>query len=135
LIGPPHPHLRRHYGWQIETVFKRWKSQGLVAELSGSTVVRQMVRVWSRLLAVVVQHWLVIGSIGGQPKKSLSKAYEAVRDFAGRLAAALPHPPDWERILDDISRTLAKTCRRDPRSKPGTFELLNDPERLNFRLT
>jgi hypothetical protein len=121
--------------WQVELLFKRWKSQGLVAELSGSTVVRQMVRVWSRLLAVVVQHWLVIGSIGGQAKKSLSKAYEAVRDFAGRLAAALPHRPDWERILDDISRTLAKTCRRDPRSKPGTFELLNDPERLNFRLT
>jgi Transposase DDE domain len=121
--------------WQVELLFKRWKSQGLVAELSGSTAVRQMVRVWSRLLAVVVQHWLVIGSIGGQAKKSLSKAYEAVRDFAGRLAAALLHPPDWERILDDISRTLAKTCRRDPRSKPGTFELLNDPERLNFRLT
>jgi hypothetical protein len=22
LIGPPHPHLRRHYGWQIETTFQ-----------------------------------------------------------------------------------------------------------------
>ena len=94
-----------------------------------------MVRVWSRLLAVVVQHWLVIGSIGGQAKKSLSKAYEAVRDFAGRLGAALLHPPDLERVLDDVGRTLAKTCRRDPRSKPGTFELLNDPELLDFRLT
>ena len=121
--------------WQVELLFKRWKSQGLVAELSGSTAVRQMVRVWSRLLAVVVQHWLVIGSIGGQANKSLSKAYEAVRDFAGRLAAALLHPSDLERVLDDVGRTLAKTCRRDPRSKPGTFELLNDPERLNFRLT
>ena len=121
--------------WQVELLFKRWKSQGLVAELSGSTVVRQMVRVWSRLLAVVVQHWLVIGSIGGQAKKSLSKAYEAVRDFAGRLGAALLHPPDLERVLDDVGRTLAKTCRRDPRSKPGTFELLNDPELLDFRLT
>ena len=121
--------------WQVELLFKRWKSQGLVAELSGSTVVRQMVRVWSRLLAVVVQHWLVNGSIGGQAKKSLSKAYEAVRDFAGRLAAALLHPPDLERVLDDVGRTLAKTCRRDPRSQPGTFELLNDPELLDFRLT
>ena len=121
--------------WQVELLFKRWKSQGLVAELSGSTVVRQMVRVWSRLLAVVVQHGLVIGSIGGQAKKSLSKAYEAVRAFAGRLGAALLHPSDLERVLDDVGRTLAKTCRRDPRSKPGTFELLNDPELLDFRLT
>jgi hypothetical protein len=22
LIGPPHPHLRRHYGWQIEIFFR-----------------------------------------------------------------------------------------------------------------
>jgi len=95
--------------WQVELLFKRWKSQGLVAELSGSTVVRQMVRVWSRLLAVVVQHWLVIGSIGGQAKKSLSKAYEAVRDFAGRLGAALLHPPDLERVLDDVGRTDAES--------------------------
>jgi hypothetical protein len=121
--------------WQVELLFKRWKSQGLVAELSGSTVVRQMVRVWSRLLAVVAQHWLVIGSVGGDPKKSLSKAYEAVRAFAGRLATALSNPADLERVLDDVGKTIAKTCRRDPRSKPGTFELLNDPELLDFCLT
>jgi hypothetical protein len=121
--------------WQVELLFKRWKSQGLVAELSGSTVVRQMVRVWSRLLAVVVQHWLVIGSVWGDPKKSLSKAYEAVRGFAGSLAAALSNAAELERVLNDVGKTLAKTCRRDPRSKPGTFELLNDPELLDFCLT
>ena len=37
--------------WQIELLFKRWKSQGLVADLSGSTEVRQLVRLWSRLIA------------------------------------------------------------------------------------
>lgn len=121
--------------WQVELLFKRWKSQGLVAELSGSTVVRQMVRVWSRLLAAVVQHWLVIASVWGDPTKSLSKAYEAVRDFAGRVAAALTRSTELERVLDDVRRTTAKTCRRDPRSKPGTFELLNDQDLLDFCLT
>jgi hypothetical protein len=120
--------------WQVELLFKRWKSQGLVAELSGSTVVRQMVRVWSRLLAVVVQHWLVICCVWGDPKKSLSKAYEAVRGFAGRLAAALSNAAELERVLNDVGKTIAKTCRRDPRSKPGTFELLNNPGLLDFGL-
>lgn len=72
--------------WQVELLFKRWKSQGLTAELSGSTVTRQMVRVWSRMLAVLLQQWIIVGTIWGDPTKSLSKAYEAVRDFAGRLA-------------------------------------------------
>jgi hypothetical protein len=121
--------------WQVELLFKRWKSQGLVAELSGSTVVRQLVRVWSRLLAAVVQHWLVIASVWGDPTKSLSKACEAVRAFAGRLAAALKSLVELERVLGDIRQALAKTCRRDPRSKPGTFELLNDADLLDFCLT
>ena len=121
--------------WQVELLFKRWKSQGLVAELSGSTVVRQLVRVWSRLLAVVVQHWLVLASVWGDPTKSLTKAYEAVRDFAGRLAAALAHGTELERVLDDIRKTTAKTCRRDPRSQPGTFELLNDVDLSDYSLT
>lgn len=121
--------------WQVELLFKRWKSQGLVAELSGSTVVRKMVRVWSRLLAAVVQHWLVIAGVWGDPTKSLSKAYEAVRSFAGRLAAALTCLAGLERVLADIRAVLAKTCRRDKRSKPGTFELLNDPDLLDFCLT
>jgi hypothetical protein len=121
--------------WQVELLFKRWKSQGLVAKLSGSTAVRQMVRVWARLLAAVVQHWLVIASSWGDPTKSLSKACEAVRAFASRLAAALTGSTGLERVLNDMCQTLAKTCRRDPRSAPGTFELLNDIDLLEFRLT
>jgi hypothetical protein len=121
--------------WQVEVLFKCWKSQGLVAQLNGSTVVRQMVRVWSRLLAVLVQHWLVIGSIGGNATKSLSKAYEAVRAFAGRIAAAVTNTMELQRVLADIERVLAKTCRRDKRRKPGTYELLNDVELLDFDLT
>lgn len=121
--------------WQVELLFKRWKSLGLIAELSGSTVTRQMVRLWSRLIAVVVQHWLTVGTVGGDPTRSLHKVYEAVRRFVGRLAAALDNATELTRVLDDMSRTFAKTCGRDKRSKPGTFELLNDVELLDFGLT
>jgi hypothetical protein len=121
--------------WQIELLFKRWKSQDLVAVLSGSTAVRQMVRVWSRLLAALVQHWLVIASVWGNPTKSLSKACEAIRGFVGRLAASLDNVQELERVLIDMGKTLAKTCQRNLRSKPGTFELLNDVDLLDYSLT
>jgi hypothetical protein len=121
--------------WQVELLFKRWKSQDRVALLSGSTVVRQMVRLWARLLAALVQHWLLIANVWGDPTKSLSKACEAIRAFAARLAAGLSCPAEWARVLADLSQTMAKTCRRNKRSKPGTFELLNDVELWEFRLT
>ena len=121
--------------WQVELLFKRWKGQDLVAVLRGSTAVRQMVGVWSRLLAALVQHWLLLASAWGDPTKSLSKVCEAIRPFVGRLAAGLDQLSELERVLVAVCAVVAKTCRRNKRSKPGTFELLNDVNLLDFCLT
>ena len=120
--------------WQVELLFKRWKSQDLVAVLSGSTEVRQRVRVWSRLLAALVQHWLVVTSAWGDPTKSLCKVCEAIRPLVSRIAAALPRLDGLLQTLADLCRAIARTCKRNKRKKPGTFELLNDVELLDFCL-
>jgi hypothetical protein len=121
--------------WQVELLFKRWKSQNLVAELSGATDVRQMIRVWSRLIMSLMQHWLLLATVWGDPTKSLNKVCEAIREFAGRLAASMESLPDLVRTIADMYRILASTCRRNKRSEPGTVELLNDSGRLEYRLT
>jgi hypothetical protein len=135
LLTPEEAVVLYRARWQIELLFKRWKSQGLVALLSGSTEVRQMVRVWSRLLAALVQHWLIVASAWGDPGKSLSKVGEAARAFAGRIAAAIKRPGSLSEVLADLCRAVANTCRRNKRTKPGTFELLNDVSLLDFCLT
>ncbi len=121
--------------WQVELLFKRWKSQDLVAVLSGSTDVRQMVRIWSRLLAALVQHWLVVCSAWGDPTKSLTKVCEAVRQFVGRIVVGLRDANELTRALQDMCHAITKTCRRNKRRKPGTFELLNNVDLLDFCLT
>lgn len=135
LLTPPEAIVLYRARWQIELLFKRWKSQDLVAVLSGSTAVRQMVRVWARLVAAVVQHWLVVSCTWGDPSRSWGKVAEAIRAFVGRLAAALDRPPELEDLLALVQRIVAKTCRRNKRARPGTIELLNDVSLLDFRLT
>ena len=135
LLTPAEAAILYRARWQIELLFKRWKGQDRVAVLTGSTDDRQLVRVWARLLAALVQHWLVVAGVWGDPSKSLAKACEAVRAFAGRLLTAAAGGEDVARILTDLARVLEKTCRRDKRAAPGTFELLNDPSLLDFRLT
>jgi hypothetical protein len=54
---------------------------------------------------------------------------------AGRLAAAHGGEGSLAVVLTVISKVLKKTCRRNKRSDPGTFELLNDPSQLKFSLT
>lgn len=116
--------------WPIELLFKRWKSLGLIAELSGSTVVRQMIRLWSRLLAVRVQHWLLLSSVWGNPRCSLAKACEAIRRHALIFAAAVGEPTRLVVAIEELGVILRATASQNKRKKPSTFELLNDPERV-----
>ena len=94
-----------------------------------------MVRVWARLLAAVVQHWLVVACSWGDPTRSWGKVSEAIRSFVGRLVAAMNKRPELERMLDNLAEVVAKTCRRNKRKKPGTAELLNDVSLLDLVLT
>jgi hypothetical protein len=121
--------------WQIELLFKRWKSLGLIAELTGSTVARQMVRLWSRLLAVLMQHWLLLCSVWGDPRCSLAKACEAIRRHALLLAVAIGDPAKLEVAIEELAMVLSATAKQHKRKKPSTFELLNDPRLLEYSLT
>ena len=121
--------------WQIELLFKRWKSQGLVAELSGATVERQMVRLWSRLLAVLIQHWLVLTSVWGDPRHSLTKASEAIRRYATMLATTVSSTTQFTGILVLLRRAVRVNARQNKRKRPSTFQLLNDPALLEYSLT
>jgi Transposase DDE domain len=121
--------------WQIELLFKRWKSDGLIAQLQGATAVRQLVRVWARLIGALIQHWLIVTVAWGDPSKSLAKLGQAVRSFAGRMLVALHHTSDLRQVLNDFAQILRKTCRRNKRKNPGTFELLNNTALLKFGLT
>ena len=119
--------------WQIELLFKRWKSQNLLAEMRGDNDVRQMVRFWSRLLVCIVQHWLVTAGGWGDPLRSLWKLSEAVRGFVNSILLSMDNPQELERVLQRMCHALAHTCRRNARGSPGTFELLNNPDLLEFR--
>jgi hypothetical protein len=135
LLNPKEIAVLYRARWQIELLFKRWKSLGLIAELSGSTEVRQMIRLWSRLLAVLMQHWLLLCSVWGNPRCSLTKACEAIRRYALILAAAVGEPTRLEAAIEELGVILRATASQNKRKKPSTFELLNDPELLDYVLT
>ncbi len=118
--------------WQIELMFKRWKSLGRVADLTGSTVTRRVVRLGSRLLAMVVPHWLLLGCAWGDRRCSLHKACATIRDLAIHLVGAAGDAAKLAEEIERMGGVLGKLARRDKRSQPGTFELLNDPSLLGY---
>ena len=60
--------------WQIELLFKLWKSHGHVDETRGVRPYRVLCDVYAKRLAMIVQHWLCLTQCWGEPDRSLTKA-------------------------------------------------------------
>lgn len=127
--------------WQIELLFKRWKSIGLVDLLNGKNDAMTMVRLWARLCAALIQHWLSV-LCGWRSDHLISFARVAkmipviVENLADRLMLpAQIQSNEIERILIRFRNRTEKSARRDKRKKIGTIELLRNPEKLDYLLS
>lgn len=114
--------------WQIELLFKLWKSHGHIDESRSGKPWRVLCEVFAKLLAMLVQHWLLLVSCWAYPDRSLVKAAQTVRQHALHLASALACPALLCRAIGVIQRCLATGCRLNRRkTKPNTYQLLLDP--------
>jgi hypothetical protein len=122
--------------WQIELVFKLWKSHGHLATPTGGTADRQVATMLVRLLAMILQHWLLLASVWSLPQRSLTKAARTIRGFARCLACCAHDSAQLEQLLATLVAAAARTARVNTRkSKPSHWQLLQDPELLTYVLT
>lgn len=117
--------------WQIELLFKRWKSQGRVCAWSGRTTVRCLVQLWSRLLAAVVQQWMHCG-VWGRVEISLKKVWDTVRGWANTLAGVWTDGLQLATQLERILATVECAARQNRRKSGSTFEMIEDPSKLRY---
>ena len=114
--------------WQIELLFKRWKRDGKLAIWRTRNPHRIRCELLAKLIAVVIQQWLLVTGDWGRPNYSLDRAAAVVRSHAPLLALTLRDPPLLRRALHTLRRILATTppiTKR--RARPATFQRLLDP--------
>ena len=118
--------------WQIELLFKLWKSHGRLDESRSANPWRQLTEIYAKLLGLLVQHWLGLLSCWPFPNRSLMKAAQTVQKFAWSLAMTLADPAALPVTLQQIQCTLAAGCRTNKRrGAPATFQsLMTGADRL-----
>ena len=114
--------------WQIELIFKRWKSQLKLAHITAQRPTRVLCQLYAGLIAVVLINW--IERCFYQPcdtDLSLKKSFDLILRFLPRITDAislgwLPLPLIFARLRHRFSMFAYQHRRR---KSPSTFQLLS----------
>jgi len=120
--------------WQIERLFKLWKSYNHLARRdANATAVRQMAEIYTKLIAVIVQHGILLMTVWLDGRRSLWCAAKSLRGWIGQIIAVLDDTTRLSRALERQRKSMSKTARITHRRKhPSCFQLLNNPELLEY---
>jgi hypothetical protein len=120
--------------WQIERLFKLWKSYNRLADRDANApAAQQLAEVYAKLIAVIIQHGILLMTVWLDGRRSLWRAAIRLRDWIGQIIAVIDDTSRLHRVLHRQQKFLAKSARVNSRRKhPSCFQLLNDPELLEY---
>lgn len=112
--------------WQIELLFKLWKSQGQIDQWRSEKAGAILCELYAKVIAMIVQHWIMLVSCWAYADRSLTKATATIRRQALGLAIALRYD-HLDTTIAIIVGCLQTGCRINKRRKtPHTYQLLLD---------
>ena len=106
--------------WQIELLFKLWKSSGLLDEWRSQEPWRILCELYAKLLAMLVQHWLMLVGCWHELDRSWHQAAQVIRKQAFNLLSHLSNFDALTHALTDVCRGLAHCRVTGSRRKPST---------------
>jgi hypothetical protein len=112
--------------WQIELIFKLWKSEGKIDEWRSEKPYRILCELYAKLVVMIIQHWILLTS-WQYPDRSLFKSVKTIRKHAMSLAMAFSSGSKKQltKVLKTIARCLSSGCRINKRKTIlHTYQLL-----------
>jgi hypothetical protein len=113
--------------WQMEQLYKLWKSEGEIDEWVTSNPWRILCEMYAKLIAVVIQHWMSVIWAWDNEQKSLQKLAQAFQDTAGGIMEAFAGLRTLESACLAIGRRMQSGCEMNKRRQhPNAAQLLEE---------
>jgi len=110
--------------WQIECLFDLWKNDGRLDETRSQDPHRVWCEFYAKLLALLIQHWIMLVGCWHRLDRSLHQATQVIRKRAFCLLDALTDLPALTCALQKTAQVMAQTCRLSKRAAhPLAFQL------------
>jgi len=119
--------------WQVELIFKVWKSQAKLAQVGNHRPERVLCQLFARLIGLIIFHWMIAPwRVTGDRELSMTKAFNNLQRHITRLLDSIAQ--GWHTtpaVLARIAQAFLKHGHKDRRrKKPSTFQRLTDTEGL-----
>ena len=103
--------------WQIELIFKVWKSQCALDRVAGRHRERILTELYAKLIGVVVTHFLLAPFRSVERELSAVKVQHIVRRYALRVVLSLHALEKLVMVLDQLITRCLKSALKDKRRK------------------
>lgn len=124
-LGPIQALILLRERWTIELLFKLWKSQVKIDQWRSAHPWRVLCELYAKLIAVVIQHWLLLFGCWHDPWRSLVKASAIVRSRALECLEVLSGTCRLYRLMTQLRCMMQSGCRVNRRaSEPCLTQLL-----------
>jgi len=123
-MTPPEALVMAGVRWQVEILFRVWKSHACVDEWRSRNPWRILCELYAKLAGQVMLHWMLLTKWHRFPDRSLFKAARLLQKLAVPLALSLRQGKGVREIVS-LFQECFHTCRVDKRrGKPATFQRL-----------